>query len=160
MCPIIIRICEIWIYHHIAEGTRESYLSVLNNVCWVVDVANHGHEYGIPLSLLLCCRGVKRYGYLTIRYVSQYRGHDTIRIAIRILHWRNKKRTRCLHNKKFPLSYSHFQVLCNVLMFRIISLKCLKSCIILHFKTSTFFGGNTVQSLRISSLRIVIFTDY
>jgi hypothetical protein len=26
--------------------------------------------------------GVQRYGYLTIRYVSRYRGHDMIRIAI------------------------------------------------------------------------------
>ena len=30
----------------------------------------------------MCQIGLQRYAHLTIRYVSRYRGHDTIRIAI------------------------------------------------------------------------------
>ena len=54
------------------EGRRKRKLKVSKGSC----------RSCLPCFIAVVLVGVKRYGYITIRYVSRYRAHDTIRITI------------------------------------------------------------------------------
>ena len=98
--------------------------------------------------------GMKRYSYLTIWYVSQYRGHDTIRIAIHI--FTEKKEydgciTRCFHYLKSTSRYFLIYLWSGLFLWTVGNHKYYLDT----FETSTFSWGKTVKTLRISSLRAV-----